>query len=124
MEFSSVLFVRSICLTAHHLTENNAHLFELETAVHLRPHETLLMVSRNASPATQTVFRHHHLRRSSKLFYLGLSVTNSHHVPVHAKANTLVRKLLRRYAVEVSLHVLTARDLLRAEIATVHLNNH
>jgi hypothetical protein len=114
-----VVWCRSICITADRLTEENVHLFELEDDVNLRPHETVFFVARTATPLTQTVFKHHRLHRTSKLYYLGLEVTNAGTKILRRRKHTLLKKLLRSDAMKIKAHVISTKDLHRAEIKTL-----
>lgn len=116
-----VTFCRSISLTADNVTETNLHNFEFESNGVINPNEVVFVVSRNSAPMTQTVFKHH-LRLTSKLFYLGLKINNSSHQTLEYKKHTLLKNLLRHRAVKISCHVITAKDLHRAEIKTIQLN--
>jgi hypothetical protein len=114
-----VVWCRSICLTAISITEANLHLFELEDDTVLRPNESVLIVPRDSTPLTQTVLKRHHLRCTSKLFYLGLEVTNTGTKIRHQNKHTLLKKLLRNDTVKTKLHVIAAKDLHRAETKTL-----
>lgn len=72
-----VLFCRSICLTAEHITSHNHHLFEFEHEYTLKPQDMILLISRNASPIAQTVYKHHHFKPTNKLFHVGINIFNN-----------------------------------------------
>jgi hypothetical protein len=110
-------------LTAEQLTTSNHRFFEFEDDCVFRPQETRLIVSRNTNPIPQVIYKHHHTRPTNKLYYTGLYVKNTGHKTIKIKKNTLLTTLVRRAGIMPALTVVTAKDLLRAEIDTTAFIN-
>lgn len=113
-----VVFCRSLCLTAAHMTDTNHRQFHFEDACVFRPQEVWLIVSRNTNPMVQTIYKNHHTRPTNKLFHVGINVRNTSGKIIKVGKNTLLSSLLHRVKIKTSLTVVTAKDLLRAEIDT------
>jgi hypothetical protein len=113
-----VVFCRSLCLTAEHLTTTNHRQFEIEDDCFFRPQEVWLIVSRNTNPMAQTIYKNHHTRPTNKLFHIGIHVKNNSGKTIKIGKNTLLSTLMQRVRIEKSFTVVTAKDLLRAEIDT------
>jgi len=110
-----IIFCRSLCLTAEHISESNVHLFELEEQLVLHPNDTIMAISRNAAPLSQSVYKHHDLRPTSKLFCIGLNIMNQSNKIVTLKKNTLLKKLVQMQGMKYSLHVANIKDICHAE---------
>jgi hypothetical protein len=110
-----VLFCRSICLTAEHITSSNHHLFEFEHEYTLKPKNMILLISRNATPMIQTVYKHQKFNPTNKLFHVGLNIFNNSDKVIKIKKNLRLNVLLRQPHVNYSLHITTYKDICKAE---------
>ena len=110
-----VLFCRSICLTAEHITSHNHHLFEFEHEYTLKPQDMILLISRNASPIAQTVYKHHHFKPTNKLFHVGINIFNNSDKTIKIKKNSRLNTLLRQPHIKYSLHMTAYKDICKAE---------
>ena len=113
-----VIYCRSLCLTAQHISETNVHLFELEDDLVLHPNDTVMAFSRNAAPYSQSVYKYHDLCPTSKMFNIGLNVMNKSSKIITLKKNTLLKKLVHMPGMKYTCHVTNIKDICRAETDT------